>query len=291
MKKNIFFLIILSLLGLAYAAEAVEEVTVKAGVRMDIDSKKPNLSIEFDKNDYFRDITKIEKYVFNIFPESFTDVLPSMSKVVYSKNTIHPQHANILKDPIVIFRTDFLKDIFIKKWAFIITDARGEVFTKIKGKKDIPEVIEWSGADHKGRMIVPGQWYSYSIDVQDSFNEQILVSGETFRVKGLYFEDKKRNQIISLSLVDLFDLTSTKPNITTSGYHLLEEALDYIKFFYEYPIKIKVYAREEAIGYKYAEAVMDYIYSSLNAKEMVINLEVVPSYISEYRLDIFILNA
>jgi hypothetical protein len=232
-----------------YSAENVEDITVKADANLEIVSDKPEIQINYDKDELFNDFEETKNYVFDVSPKSLVDVLPAVTKVVYSNNTVAPEFVSILKNPILKFKTETLKKHFVEKWTLVVTDARGEVFHKMKGKKDFPTEMEWDGKNHKGEMLVPGEWYSYLIELEDSYGDKHVISGETFKVKGVYYEDKKRNQIISLSLMDVFDLNSPDPIITNTGQELLRETLDYLKIFYEYPLKIVVYDVDEVVGY------------------------------------------
>ena len=294
MNKNSKFsffvgLILFVFFGILYAG-AVEEVTVKADFIQEVSSEKADLDIKFAKEDIIKDIIPEEKHLFEYSPKSLVNVLPAMPKIVYSNNTVQPQLINILEDPVLRFRTETLVNLRFKKWSFNITDARGEMFKTIKGKKGVPYIIEWDGKGDSGDMIIPGQWYAYNITIRDEYNDMHTMKGETFRVKGLFYEDNESNQVISLSLVDIFNLNSAGLEIRKEGKQLLDEALDIIKIFYEYPMVLVIYDRDEAVGFDRGQKVLDYMLNNLSVEELNVNIDVVPSYISEYRIEIVILN-
>lgn len=292
--KIFFLLFLVSTQSFLFCEESVEQVTIKADLNLQLDTKKPKIEISFDKNNILTKTVEVESEILTVSPESLDDILPAFPQIIFSKNTISPYLIDIITEPVLNFRMKTFPNFKVKKWKINITDAKGELFSTITGKNILPSIIPWNGRNNKYEMVIPGKWYSYNLLITDEFGDEYTIQGENFVFKGiLYSKDKKdKVKIISLSLLDLFNIDGDKDSleIKTDGQKLIKQALDIIKENYTKPMKIIVYDNKEQTGLKRGQKILQYILSNLYIQDIKINIQFVPSYISDYRVDIEIYN-
>ena len=246
------------------------------------------MNISFDKNVILKNPVELESEILSLSPDSLDDISSAIPSIIFSKNTIAPFLVDILREPVLNFRMKPLPNFNVKSWDINITDTKGEMFSKIGGKKVLPPRIAWSGRNYKNEMLIPGNWYSYNLVVTDEFDDDYTIQGENFKIKGVFYQQSQYAKIISLSLSDLFDMEKEKDvySISDSGKKLLKEALDIIKENYTSPMRIVIYDNKEQIALKRAKNILEYIVSNLYIQDIKIDIQFVPSYISDYRVDI-----
>ncbi|MFC1485090.1 hypothetical protein ACFL5N_01405 [bacterium] len=285
MKYFLLFFMILGMINFGFANETVEEITIKAELNLQVKSSKPLLDLHFDKTKIFQKIVDTNGQMLRLSPESLLDIKSALPKIIKSKDTIRPYLSDIVGEPVLRFRIKSKDTFVVKKWKILITDSQGSLFSTIAGKKDFPSLIEWNGSSDSGTMLVPGQWYSYNIDVIDEFGEKFTIPGETFNFKGLV-HDRGPDKIISLSLSAIFDVSSDSLGITKQGDLLLKEAVDILKQYHDCPIKVVVYNGQEDMAYKRGEKILDFIKKNMTIDDTALDMEGFPSYVSENRVDI-----
>ncbi|MEW5767106.1 MAG: OmpA family protein, partial [bacterium] len=79
----------------------------------------------------------------------------------------------LIENPIFIYE---LWDVGeIKKWSFIISDPRGEIFWSLLGEGELPPDIPWDGRSKDGALVRPGEIYSYKLLVE-KVNGDVAIS-------------------------------------------------------------------------------------------------------------------
>ena len=282
---------ILSIQSFLFCEDKLEEVTIKADLNLQMDSSKPKLNVDFDKNYILKNTIELEPSIFSVSPKSLDDISAALPTIIFSKNPISPALIDIVKEPVLNFRMKSFPNFNVKKWKINITDAKGEMFAYINGKSSFPDVIPWMGKNYKNEMLIPGKWYSYNLVVTDEFGYKYTVQGENFNFKGVRYK-KGKEQVVSLSLSDLFSIGKDKDNVVikNDGKKLLNEALDIIKENYKKPIKITIYDMKEQTGLNRGQKILEYFVSNLYIKDVNINVQFIACDVSDDRVDIQIYN-
>lgn len=293
MKNKIdvrFFLIIFfTLVNLSFIfAETVEDVTVKANLNLQIDSKKELMNINIDKDKILNNMLILDDELLQKSPSILLDPSFSVPDIVFSFNIISPFGIDILPSPFLNFEIKTSQNFKSEEWALIFSDSKGDLFSAIKGKKTIPKYMAWNGISSITKNIItPGQWYSYVLRVRENNNNIRTINGDSFNIKG-YQLDKVDYKNVTLSLEEIFDLNTDTIDIKQSSENILREVLDILKEFYDKDILIVVYDKNIDIAQNRANVLKDYFKTKMYVASSNFNAVGKQAYISESKIDIFI---
>jgi hypothetical protein len=287
---RVFFLIIFfTLINLSFVyGETVEDVTVKANLNLQIESKKEPMIIDIDKDKILDNMLSLDDELLQKSPLILLDPSFSVPDIVFSFNVISPFGIDILPQPFLNFEIKTSQNFKVDEWAVIFSDSKGDLFSAIKGAKTIPQYIAWDGISSITKHILtPGQWYSYILRVRGNDNNIRTINGEPFNIKGYQLNnDDYKN--VTISLEEIFDLNTETTDIKKNSENLLREVLDILKEFYDKDIVIVVYDKNTDIAQKRANVLKDYFKTHMYIASSNVNALGKQVYISEYKIDIFI---
>lgn len=287
----IFFIFNFFYIFLYSKEEAVsgDNVTINGNITdIQLNIHKELLKIDINERDVFRDVLLVPKEILNQTPRMLKDPSLITPSIIYSFNVISPFSLNILSSPFLKFDIEG-SGVDIDEWSFIFTDPRGEVFSTISGKKNIPKELYWDGTSNIYKsLIIPGQSYSYILKVKKG-NETKTIKGDYFSIKGIYFE-KPEYKDIRLSLNEIFDLNTNSGVMKPTANLILKEAMDILKEFYDCNMNIIVYDKNSNVAQKRADILKKYIKTNMYTDDIQIVSIGKQVYISDYRIDIVISN-
>lgn len=324
MKKILIFFclfLIIFVVNIFAVDNSIQEITIKGDLTLQLSSQKPKLNIDFNRDSVLQNISNIESIIVDIPQGSaeLDDVLPALPSIIFSKNPINPFLINISQEPVLNFTLTNSPNFKAKKWKIDVTDLKGAIFATIKNNDSLylklkqkiksifnsnllvlPSNIQWSGKNKNNEMLIPGKWYSYNLLVSDEFGYDYTIKGNNFKLKGVFYSKGSRLKIISLSLSDIFDFdqNSDTLNIKQDGEYLLREAADILKYYYSNNMNIVIYDSIEKIAIERAKKIFNLIFPTknimadgkmlpnVNESMAKANIRFIPSYISDYRIEI-----
>ena len=246
------------------------------------------LKIDVKENEVLKNVLLVSKETLNQSPKMLADPSLIIPYIIYSFNVVSPFSVDILPSPFLKFTLEG-NDRDIDEWSFIFTDPRGEIFSTISGKKNIPKEFYWDGTSNINKsLIMPGQSYSYILKIKEGENLR-TIKGDHFVIKGIYFE-KPEYKDIRLSLGEIFDINTNSITMKPSAYLILKEAIDILKEFYNCNMNIIVYDKNVSIAQKRAAVIKKYIKTNMYTNDIQIISLGKQVYISDYKIDIVILN-
>ena len=253
-----------------------------------LNSHKALLKIDVKENEVLKNVLLVSKETLNQSPKMLADPSLIIPYIIYSFNVVSPFSVDILPSPFLKFTLEG-NDRDIDEWSFIFTDPRGEIFSTISGKKNIPKEFYWDGTSNINKsLIMPGQSYSYILKIKEGENLR-TIKGDHFVIKGIYFE-KPEYKDIRLSLGEIFDINTNSITMKPSAYLSLKEAIDILKEFYNCNMNIIVYDKNVSIAQKRAAVIKKYIKTNMYTNDIQIISLGKQVYISDYKIDIVILN-
>lgn len=107
-----------------------------------------------------------------------------------SDQVIRPWMPLIPEPPLVTFHPG-LSNIAADRWAFRVSNERGDVVKTIEGEGLPPRKFEWNGVAEDGQYIQVGTLYSYQFVTFDEHGNAHTFPGEPFKLDALKFQQKK----------------------------------------------------------------------------------------------------
>ncbi|MFC1546736.1 hypothetical protein ACFL4O_03350 [bacterium] len=276
-------------LSFAQSSGALEDVTVKGDLALDIKSKKSqiNLAYDVDINSVMKHTIVIDQRTLNAKPYELLELKTVLPSFIVSKRTIASYLNTIIEEPLVEFKFNMAGDPDVYAWELIISDATGDEFAIFDGGKKFPQSIVWSGRDYDDWMIIPGKWYSYVIKIYNSVGDIYTIPGETFSFPAIFYTEGYE-KIISIATEELFGKNENNKKITKEKQLLLRETADYAKRYYPESVDVIVYDTNEDIAVKRAQVIAKYLAELLFLEEDEIFFTGEPAYITDTRVDIII---
>ncbi len=265
----------------------VQQVNVNADVKIEIDSEKPKINFKAEQIFLKENVMENNSEFLNINIAHLDAIKLLYNDLVFNKKLISPDLINIRFNPVFTFNFDIDPNVKIKKWTITVVNTKGEVFFVLGDNKKLPSLINWNGKNNKDEFLIPGQPYSYILKVWDDAGNEYTEKGVNFMILGGFYT-KNNDKILSLSLLDLFNIKERKTDI--KNIDLLKESADFLKSEFQYieSIKIVLYDENEELAFERLKQLAKYFTVSLNFKGPKVVTQFVKSHASNFKADIYI---
>lgn len=277
------------------------EVIIKGGPTTGVSSEKPELKLEFNRDEAVLPAVELEEDLLKRQPESLQNPRAGYAESLSNKRVILPARFRLAKDPVKVFYP--LREIMAVSpslsqeigtgWELVVTDSEGRPFRRYSGGGLPPGNISWNGrGDRGGEIISVGKTYSTVINYKDTRGQPRNYVGEPFSFDGVIHQE---NRGLEISMAPSALFTSKKSyegeTISDSGVELIREAADWIKrHYFTFPLRVECYAADSGVALSRAQAVAKTLASILLLPRGEITANGTSAELAKERINILIAN-
>ncbi|MBN2009891.1 hypothetical protein JW960_11165 [candidate division KSB1 bacterium] len=187
--------------------------------------------------------TEEEKFPFILHPD-YSDVVQIPERIDWSSIQADPQmNQAVLKEPprlqlpatnlaaiqagtVKEFQVNFKN---IRNWDFKILSGTGAVFCTMTGEGDPPSTIVWDGRSNDGKLLEPGQQYSFSFTPVDKAGNKRTFPGEPFSIPAICMIDSQGVHI-GISHDQLFSVHGF--GMLPASQKIIAETASLVRYYY-----------------------------------------------------------